>query len=314
MNGSPWVSFCHRGLSDNGGSGGGWTAWAEKLPMRNVLLVGLLLAPATLVAQEKITLRAAPKPNQVIRFLITQDLLFDVVMEGGAARGPMKVDGQMVIGGVQKVGAPDREGRLTTQLTIDTVTMNLMMNGAAVGPPGLTEQFKGKAFTIIYDAQGKVIEVKSPEGLGGAADPKQLITSLTGAIPTGEFALGQSVTVPLSIPIPVPIPGTTGPTTIDTKVTSKLVGITRDGGDRIATLDQTTEGGTTVPMSSGAGTGTLEMRMTGSGKLELNVDKGFVRAGESNAKMDMSMLMQGMAMKLNGTIHIVMRGTSQPAP
>ena len=282
--------------------------------MRTTALLGLLLAPAALGAQEKISLRAAPKPNQVIRFLITQDLLFDVVMEGGAATGPMKVDGQMVFGGVQKVGAPDRQGRLTTELTIDTVAMNVTMNGAAFGPPGMSDQFKGKAFTIIYDAQGKVVEVKSPEGLGGVADSKQLITSLTGAIPNGDLAVGQSITVPLSIPIPVPIPGTTGPTTIDTKVTSKLVGITRDAGDRIATLDQATEGGATVPMSSAGGTGNLELKMNGTGKLELNVDKGFVRAGESNAKMDMSMVMQGMAMKLNGTIHIVMRGTSQPAP
>lgn len=275
--------------------------------MRKTLLVGLLLVPATLVAQEKLALRASPKPNQVIRFTMTQYLDFDVTMPGGTM-GAMKVGGQMVFSGLQKVGAPDAKGQISAEITMDTVTMNVTMNGAPTGSPGLGDQLVGKTFTVIYDREGKVVDVKSPPGTEAMGDPKQMISSITGLIPTGMLAVGDSVTIPLSIPIPVPLPGTKGPTSLDSKVTSKLTGITSEGGDRIATLAQTTEGQLNSPGSG------LELKMTGTGTVQLNVDKGFVKTGDSTAKMDVSMLMQGMAMKMNGTVHVVMTGTSRPAP
>jgi len=278
-------------------------------------LLTTLLAPSALLAQgERILLRTTPAPNQTIRVVMTQDLLFDIEMEVAGGTGPTRMVGRINFSGTQQVGAPDREGRVTAQLTTDEMSINMTLNGnAAPSPP---DQMKGKVFTIVYDSAGKVLEVNGPPELGASgASAKDMITALSRALPSGQLAVGDTVTLPVSIPVPIPIPGN-APAQIGTRVTSKLVAIGREGGDRLASLEQTTVGEGSIPMEvpgpSGPISATMEMRMTGTGTLQLNVDKGFVKAGSSDLKMDMTMLMQGMSMKMTGTVHMVITGETLP--
>ena len=283
---------------------------------RTWLSAGLLF-PAALGAQERITLRAVPVPNQVIRTSMTQDLSFDVVMDG-SGMGPTKVEGQVGLTGTQRVGPRDAQGRVTSELTVDTVTMELKMNGVPRPAPEELARLRGQTFTVVYDAGGKVVDVTASAGMGPAGvTAKNMISTFAQSIPSATLGIGDTITVQLAVPRPIPIPGIDTPTTLDSKTTSKLVSIVREGSDRIATLEQRTEAEAIrtleVPSPSGMVSANLELRMTGGGNMQLNVDKGFVKSASSDLKLDTTMLMQGMSMKLNGTIHMVVTGTSQPA-
>jgi hypothetical protein len=280
------------------------------------LLAGLLL-PAALAAQERIALRAVPAPNQVIRISMTQTMALDVTMEG-LAIGPLKMDGQMGISGTQRVGARDAQGRVSSALTVDEVTMDMKLNGVSQPAPEGVAQLKGQRFTVVYDAEGKIVDVSVPAGLGQAGvTAKSMITSLAGSIPSTTLGIGDTVTVQLSIPVPTPVPGMDAgqPTMLETRITSKLVAIGRDGSDRIADLEQTTAGKATrtldLPSPSGMVSADLQLGMTGNGTLQLNVDKGFVKSGNSDMKLDMTVLTQGTSIKVNGTIHLVVTGTAE---
>ena len=277
-------------------------------------LLATLLAPSALVAQgERISLRTTPAPNQTIRVGMTQDLEFDIEMEA-AGGGPTRMVGRINFSATQKVGAPDREGRVTAQLTMDEVSMIMTLNGNAAPSPA--DQLKGKVFTIIYDSAGKVLEVNGPPELGASgASARDMITAMSRALPGGQLAVGDTVTMSVAIPVPLPVSGS-APAQIQTRVTTKLVGIGREGGDRLASLEQTTVGEGSTPMQmpgpNGMMTVNMDMHMTGTGTMQLNVDRGFVKAGDSTMKMDMTMLMQGMSMKMTGTIHMVMTGETLP--
>ena len=285
--------------------------------MRARWLLALLAVPGSLAAQQRITLRAGPAPNQTIRLELMQDLLLDMTMPG-AGMGPMSLEGRLHLIGLEKVGTPDPEGRLSADLSVEQVTLDMKMNGVTRPAPEAVEQLQGKTFVIVYDARGRVVEVKPPEGLAAsAASAQAVVAAAVSAIPSGSLAVGDTLTVPVSLPVPIPVVGDPAkPLLIEMRTTSKLVAIEGEGADRIATLEQTTAGGakTTLDMTGPGGTVTtdVDLRMTGTGTLQLNVDKGFVKTGGRDMKLEMTLLMSGMTMTLNGTIHLVVTGTPQP--
>ena len=126
-----------------------------------------------------------------------------------------------------------------------------------------------------------------------------------GALPTTPLAIGDTVTVPTSMGIPLPgLAEASGGNRIESKVTFKLVAIEREGDDRIAKLEQRTEGTLS---------GVMNMQMNGTGTLDWNVDKGFVRGGTSDLKLEMNMQVPGGTgtMKITGTIRMTLTGASQ---
>ena len=278
-------------------------------------LLGSALTASALLAQgEKITLRAAPVANQTIRLAMNQELAFDVVTEGGAM-GPMRIEGTVSFRATQRVGAADASGRVTSQVTMDSVEMRMTLNGASAPSSGGAELLRGKTFTIVYDAAGKVVEVNAPSELGmAAANAKEMLSAVSGAIPGATLAIGDTVSVPLKIPVPLPMGAAPGE--IESRITSKLIAVTREGGDRIATLQQTTVGESTIPMDlpgpGGTMSTTAQLKMQGGGSLQLDVDKGFVKDGNSEMQLEMLMNLQGVTMKLNGTVKVHATGTPLP--
>lgn len=281
-----------------------------------VLLVTGAMLPRSAAAQgERITLRGNPVPNQTVHVGMSQEMAFDIVMEG-MSMGPMRMEGVTRFSTTQQVGAPDAQGRITALVIWDDVAVDLKMNGNPMGA-GAASPLIGKTISIVYDAQGKLVDVQIPAELGEAGNSvKQMLTSLSGSIPNVTLGVGDTVTVPISIPIPIPLPGAQA-ATMESRTTSKLVAIELDGSDRIAVLDQVIEATLNQPLDMPGPSGTMSvnlvLKMSGTGKLRLNVDKGFVQAGNSDMKIEMTMLMQGMTMKMNGTMRVVMTGTSQPA-
>ena len=122
---------------------------SARLPV--LLLAAALAAPLPpLAAQgERITLRAVPTPNQVIRLGMTQQLGFDVTSE--MLPSAMRIEGRTWFQGIQRVGAADAQGRVTAQLSYDSVSIDLSMNGAPMPAAGeAVAQLRGKSFTIVY--------------------------------------------------------------------------------------------------------------------------------------------------------------------
>ena len=52
-----------------------------------------------------------------------------------------------------------------------------------------------------------------------------------------------------------------------------------------------------MPGPSGPTPMQMEMRMTGAGNMQLNVAKGFVKAGVNDTRMDATMVLMGMTMR-----------------
>jgi hypothetical protein len=281
-------------------------------------LTAALLLPGALGAQQRITLRGAPAPNQTIRITMVQDLAFDVALEG-IGMGPMRIEGKIGFSALQRVGKPDAFGRVTAELTLDSVTFVMTANGTPTTFPASLDELKGKTLSLSYDATAKLVDVKADPMLrDAAANAKHIVMGVSGIIPNVALAIGDSVTVPVSIPLPIPgLVGAPGQTTsLETRVTSKLVAIRRDGPDRIAVLEQrhVSEGSQPMEFTSPNGpvSGTMEMHMTGSGTMELNADKGYVKAAASDMKMDMTLVMAAMAIKLTGTTRVVVTGSAVP--
>ena len=264
----------------------------------------LLLAPLALAAQEKITLRVTPGANQVIRLGMVQQLAFDM-SSSALPGGGMKMEGKITFRGTQKVGAPNATGQLVAQVSFDTVLVDMNLNGSPV-PAGAIDSLIGQVTTITYDADGKIVDVKAPGMLatyGGGM--KEMLGSLTGNIPNATLAVGDSVTVPSSMALP--IPGLPDGTKVEGTNTFHLLAINRDGTDRIAVLD-------VVTLSEVRGA--FEMKLSGTGKVEWNVDKGFVRSGSNEVQMDATISLPGGAgtMRMLGELRMLLTGSSRPAP
>jgi hypothetical protein len=272
-------------------------------------LLGCVLFSGTLAAQgEKITLKSAPAPNQVIRIGMTQNISFDAV-SAAMPTGAMKIEGVTSFQGTQRVGAPDAQGRITAEFHIDSMTIGMTLNGNALPSPPL-DSLKGKSFTLTYDAAGKVVDFKATGEMEAAMNSvKTMMGQLSSNLPNATLAIGDTISVPVSLAIPVPGLGSSGePINLQGSNTFKLVALGRDGSDRLATLELRTEA---------AMSGNLNLHMTGTGSMQWNVDKGFLKAGSNDLKMEMTMTMPGGGgggggtMTLNGTIHMVITGESR---
>lgn len=280
------------------------------------------LAPLGQSAQgERFRIRMVPAPNQVIRFESNQDMAFDALIEG-MGLDALKLTGQMTFAGTQRTGKPDARGRLAVEFTYDDAVFAMQTNGAAMPLAGLTTQLKGKTVTYIYGSDGKLADIHLPEELGGdSGRVRQMIQGLSASIPDTTLRIGETVSVPASMSMPIPLPGGSAgkPMNLETRNTFKLVSVRREGGARIATLDQVVNGRMSynIEVPGSPGGAVIEMRMTGTGKAEVNLDKGFLTSSTSNADMDMNMIMASpngpATIKITGTVKIVMTGVSRPA-
>ena len=266
-------------------------------------LLGAVLLAGPLAAQgEKITLNLRPAPNQVIRAGMTQRMAFDMTAEG-LPNGPMKIEGLTALQGIQRIGAPDAQGIITGEFTIDSVTMDMLLNGSPM-PVLPMESLKGQTVAVSFDSTGKLLDVKgTAENETMLSAMKNMIGRLVGSLPNATLAIGDTVSAPLSMAIPIPNLGLGTQTNLEGRSRFKLVAIGRDGSDRIATLELATE----ATMS-----GSVDMHMTGSGSMQWNVEKGFVKTGNNDMKVEMTMTLPGAgAMHMSGTILMTMTGESR---
>src|SRR5262245_59479061 len=125
-----------------------------------------LFATITAFAQsEKITLKMVPEPNQTVRMRMVQQMEMEMSFEGDASSAntlpePMKMVAKTVFALTQKVGAPDKEGNLTAEMTYDELISEMTMNGQPMQIGDATDKFIGKKIITTFNKKGEIIDLK----------------------------------------------------------------------------------------------------------------------------------------------------------
>jgi hypothetical protein len=285
-------------------------------------LAALVFVPLALAAAqgETVSLGPMPWPNQTIKNTMTQDIDMEVTMTGPqapqapqgpqASQGPMRSLGTVVFDSTQTVGGWDAEGHLTMHVTYDRVTADMTMNGKAVPSQNIFDSLKGKTLTSTFDAQGKVVDFQVPDDLAAMTpNLKELIASATGRLPMVTLAVGETTTVPLNMALPIPTGA--APMTLTGQTRFKLVSVHREGDERIASLEQKSEGkltsSTELPGPNGPIGMNFNFTVVGSGTTEWNPDSGFVKSSTGTSTIDGTMG-GPVGMTMHGTIRILTEG------
>ena len=265
-------------------------------------MLGLTLGATPLAAQgESITLKLRPAPNQTIHIGMQQQMAFIATAEG-LPNGPMKIDGVTAFSALQRVGAPDAKGNLVAEMHIDSISVAMLVNGMPM-PALPLDSLKGQTVTVTYDPDGKVIDAKAPgmnEAVTGSV--RGMVGQFAGSIPNATLGIGDTVSAPLNMTLPIPALGASQ-TNLQGRNLFQLLEVTREGGDRIAKLKLTTE----ATMN-----GSVDMHLTGTGTMDWNVEKGFLKNGSSNMNTEMTLTIPGGGtMHLTGTIKMTITGESR---
>src|SRR5215510_13701272 len=120
-----------------------------------IIALGLaLFASLTAFAQsEKIKFKMVPEPNQTVRMRAVQDIELNMSFESetlsaGALLELVKMMTRTVFALTQKVGAPDKEGNVSAEVTYDEVSSELMMNDQPMQIGDKVDKFIGKKVTV----------------------------------------------------------------------------------------------------------------------------------------------------------------------
>jgi hypothetical protein len=251
---------------------------------------------------EKITIKRMPEPNQTVRIRMVQEMEIEMSFEGdwpaGAAPAePIKVVSKNIFALSQKSGAPDKEGKITSELTYDEVSSEMMMNDQPMQIGDKVDKFTGKKITVTFNSQGDVVELKAPPDLGLPEESfKELLKSIYGNLPQMPLGVGEVATTPLDFTLPLPIPGAP-PLKIDGQIKTTLVSVEKDATGRAAKFDQTVDGKVVIDVEIPGPTGqfkmSLDFKLNGGGGMVMNVDKGFLKSSDSKMTFGGNLKMAG---------------------
>ena len=293
-----------------------------------IIALGLaLFASLTAFAQsEKIKFKMVPEPNQTVRMRAVQDMELNMSFESetpstGASPEPMKMVARAVFALTQKVGAPDKEGNVSAEVTYDEVSSELMMNDQPVQIGDKVDNFIGKEVTVTFNSRGEMIDLKVPPDLGLPEESfKQLLKSVYGNLPQTPLGVGEVATAPLDFTIPLPIPGAP-PLKIDGLIKFTLVSVEKEATGRTAKFDQTMDGKVVsemeIPGPAGQIKMSLDFKLNGGGGMVMNVDKGFLKSSDSKMTFSGKLKMAGESsasklptMNFQGAMKVTVTGSN----
>jgi hypothetical protein len=256
-----------------------------------------LAMPLTVGAQtERVTINTAPRPDQTIHIRIVQDMDFEATTPS-AALPPSAIKATSVMAMTETVGHPDDRGKLEAQIRYDEISEAMSVNGIALPVPQPLQSLAGQTITAAFDDQGHLQDLVLPPGLEPlAATLRPMISSMAASLPAGvTLGVGESAAVPFTFPLPLPTGNAVGQE-ITGGTTFKLVAIELDGADRTARLEEIVESAVSVSLG-GASSQTL--KVSGTGTLEWDIDRAFVKSNEMEMTVD-----GGVAgLTMHGTIH-----------
>jgi hypothetical protein len=254
------------------------------------------LASTTALAQsDKITIRMAPAPNQTVRMRLVQEMEMEMTFGGNsplaaAMPGPMKMLTTTVLAMTQKVGAPDAQGNVESEVTYDETSSEATINSQPIPLGDTNGGLKGKKITITFDKGGNVLDVKAPRDISLPEETfRGMLNSFYANLPTTPIGVGEVANSPLDFTIPLPMSGAT-PMKMDGEMRHKLVSIEKDVAGRIARFDQTVDAKMVtdmeVPSPNGKIKMNLDFKMNGTGTTLNHLDKGVVKSSDAAYTFD----------------------------
>jgi len=275
---------------------------------RSLLL--LIALPSLGAAQtERIRIRAISPPDVTVRMAVDQTLHVDET--SAALPAPMTLDGTTLMRFNQRAGRPDSAGVITAQLTYDSLQISMNLNGSPMGPSG--SDLAGKSITVKYDSTGRLVDLVLPPELERLATPmRNIFSSSLGALPAGELTIGDSVTTTMSVPIPIDLPGTPSNAAVSWVTRFRLDRVLHEGDGVVAVFDVLSQGTLKQMLATALGNADVDLKMTGTGTMEVDVRRGLVRTGTTDTKLNMTMDLSGSMVTMTGTTRTVTTGAVVP--
>jgi hypothetical protein len=199
--------------------------------------------------QQEVTLRIGEKPEEP---------------------GPSTLNNKNLLAYKQTNGNFDTQGRLLAEVTIERLELNEATGNRQRQAPDASS-LVGRTIVVAMDRTGKLLGITIPPDINNTLSLRitQLLAGSYGMlnfVPEVELAVGQDAKKTTELPIRLPGNVSQGPMQGRTTVT--LRAIDRKGTDRIAHLQEDIE----------VDTATSQLKVTGGGTIDVNLDKGFVSA------------------------------------
>lgn len=255
-----------------------------------VALCLTLFASLTAFAQsEKIAIKMVPEPNQTVRMKTIQDVEIEISFEGDSSSedalpSPMKMRAKTVFALTQKVGAPDKDGNVVSELIYDDVSSEMTMNGQPMLLGDADRKFIGKKVLTTF-RQGEMIDIQIPPDLGLSEEAfKKMLKPFYGDLNQTALGVGEIATTPLDFTVPLPVPGAP-PLKVDGQIKYTLASVEKGAMGRIAKFNQTIDGkmaaDVEVPLPTGKVTMNADFNLNGGGDVVMNVEKGTMESTHS---------------------------------
>jgi hypothetical protein len=246
--------------------------------LRYALATALTIALSADVAfaQDRVPVRPRPKAGQVIHVTTEQEIVLRTG-EKADEPGPSQVHNKNRLAYTQTNGTFNSQGQLEAKVTIEKLELDESLSGRPRGDYD-TASVNGREFGMTLDQTGKLLSLKVPPDISQSLALRltQLIAgaySLVNYIPAVELRVGEDTTA--SSELPMRLPGSVAAGPLQARTTLTLRAIDHKDHDRIAHLR------TDVDVA----TETSQVKVTGGGTIDVNVDKGFVSATDIEWKM-----------------------------
>jgi hypothetical protein len=247
--------------------------------VRTAAAVAVLLVPVAAAAQGRVGVRPSPKPGEVIQVTARQELLLRF---GGNPEEPAPpyLELKNALTFTQTNGPFGADGKLNAQIAIDTLVLNESLGGMPRPAPD-TSGVHGRVLVITFDRTGKLLGIKIPPEMKDVSSRlTQLLAGAFGMInflPPVELAVGEETVNATELPMRLPGNVSQGP--LEAKTTLRLRAVDKQGGSRIARLQQDID----------VVTATSTIQITGGGTMDVNLDRGFVSDAATEWKMSGTM-------------------------
>jgi hypothetical protein len=248
-------------------------------PSRWIRLAALagavLLASTAALAQARVQIRPAPRPGAVVH--ITAQHEFELrTGENAEQPGPADVSNKGTLAFWQSNGEFDSAGQLEARITIEHLEVDDWVKGQRRKGPDAAA-VKDKVLVVVFDRSGKLTGIKVPPELKESSGRvTQLLAASYGVLnflPEAELAVNQQTTS--TIQLPMSMPGQAGLAGLEAKVSLTLNAVERRGQERIAKLSQRVD----------VATSTSQLKISGGGTIDVNLDRGFVTASDTEWKI-----------------------------
>jgi hypothetical protein len=249
------------------------TTFFRAASMLAVVAGATLGLAAGAAAQSRVAIRPAPKPGEAIQITAHQEIL---LRTGPNAEepGPAQMRNSNEIAYTQKNGTFDAQGRLEAQITVERLTLDESMGGRPRNPSADPATVAGRVLLATFDRTGKLLSLKVPPEIDRnlSARMTQLLAGAYGMlnfIPVAELKAGEETT--MTSELPMRLPGGTAQQPLEAKVNVTLRAVDRQGRDRIAHLQQAID----------VTTSTSQVKVTGGGTMDVNLERGFMSAADT---------------------------------